>query len=331
MRPLISRGGFGIQAERVRFEREMEDLGITGHSASPSFREAEYQVGGRALPKLVGEESVPPAQTIYAKIDLGISSASNTNGRLVKVRPVTGIFIPQGYVARSEVDLILYLHGYKMGYPRDSSSIDDYWKSSNFPFFALREGVNKSDKNVILVAPTLGPRSQTGRLVQKGGFDKYLDAVTSALKAYGPFKDLDLRPEIGSIILACHSGGGSPMRQLALGTDFNAGKVMECWGFDFLYPGTKKDDSEKAKESKRDRLAGAWAEWAKSHKSSRLFVYHLYGEPMLVSNHLKYLSTAKRKKARIYGKKEGEVHGHYWVPIEHWLERIQNAAFLKNR
>jgi uncharacterized protein YcbK (DUF882 family) len=298
------------------------------------------EISKPSAPGLLRTDTMPPGQTIYTKIDLGIGRATNRKGIVYEVRPMTGIFIPENYAPRSSVDLILYLHGYKSGYPGDDASIDAYWDSSKFPFFALREGVNQSGKNVILVAPTLGPKSQAGNLVKPGWFDKYLDTVMAALKAHGPYKNDAKIPAVGKIILACHSGGGSPMRQLAFGNDRYTRNNIECWGFDSLYVGIKKDDSQLVKDRKVNSLANAWANWAGSHRNSRLFVYHLYGEPKMVSERLKsrgisnvfvYPSTARSRKARVYGKKEVEVHSHFWVPIEHWVERIRNAGFLTNR
>src|SRR5271166_5145556 len=74
--------------------------------------------------------------TLYVDIPLGGESPA---------RPMTGIFIPENYVPQQQVDLILYLHGYKdlLCGPDKSVSIDGYWSSPHWP---LREETNRSGK-----------------------------------------------------------------------------------------------------------------------------------------------------------------------------------------
>jgi len=118
----------------------------------------------RLTPGLFKRETSPPAETLYLDLALGSESPA---------RPMTGIFIPESYRPQPQVDLILYLHGFKYTTdfkPYPTLTIDGYWDKRQFPYFTLREGVNESRKNVILVAPTLGARSQTGWLTGRGGF-----------------------------------------------------------------------------------------------------------------------------------------------------------------
>src|SRR5215510_7733859 len=104
-------------------------------------------------PHLLGEKD----QTLYVEIPLGFDEAENKDKKKFKVQPVTGIFIPDGYKPGSALNLILYLHGHTYDYPGDGASIEGYWDARKFPFFDFRKGVTESGKNVILVAPTLGP------------------------------------------------------------------------------------------------------------------------------------------------------------------------------
>src|SRR5262245_16882728 len=56
-----------------------------------------------------------------------------------------------------------------------------HWDGQKYPVFALREEVNASKKNVILLAPTLGLKSEPGNLViRRNGLDEYLDKVLDA-------------------------------------------------------------------------------------------------------------------------------------------------------
>jgi peptidoglycan hydrolase-like protein with peptidoglycan-binding domain len=253
----------------------------------------------RSATGLIGREAMPPAYTLYADLALGSESPA---------RPMTGIFIPENYAPRPQVDLILYLHGHKTTRvcgPGDSVSIDGYWRSRYWP---LREEVNKSGKNIILVAPTLGPKSQAGNLTDPGRFEAYLDQVMATLIEHGPYRKAGQSPVFGNIILACHSGGGSPMRRLALASHRYSDRIRECWGFDSLY---NPADPE------------LWAQWARSRSDARFFVY--------------YQSSTETLSKRLKGMRLSNVfvepspaRNHCWVPITHWRERILAAGFLRD-
>jgi hypothetical protein len=259
----------------------------------------------RLTPSLVKSEASPPAYTLYLDLALGSESPS---------RPLTGIFIPQGFQPQPQVDLILYLHGFKYTLkfePYSTLAIDGYWgDKSRFPNFALREGVNEGRKNVILVAPTLGARSQTGWLTKPGGFAAYLDHVMAALAAHGPYKNAGQPPTPGNIILACHSGGGLPMRQLALSGERYASQIKECWGFDCTY--NTGDDTE-------------WARWARSRPDARLYIYYIAGSRTQPLS----LGLKRQRVPNVFVAPSPEPR-HMWVPIKHWRERIQSAPFLRD-
>ena len=169
--PLLRYPSAGLRYPNIPFQYR----GVSGLNCSCN---ASRAVGEATAPSLT---SASAAYTIYPRIELGIGKASNGSGKMIAVQPITGIFVPERYSAQSEVDLIVYLHGHKAAYPGDDSSIEKYWDGKRFPFFALREGLNESGKNGVLVAPTLGPLSQAGRLMIRGGFDAYIDQVVTAL------------------------------------------------------------------------------------------------------------------------------------------------------
>jgi hypothetical protein len=204
---------------------------------------------------------------------------------------MTGIFIPAHFSPQVSVDLILYLHGFKTQHP--NLTIDGYWNRQQSTNWPLREGVNDSQRMVILVT-------------QAGGLDAYLDQVLSALTAYGPYRT---KPRVGNIILACHSGGGYPMRRLATGNDRYAALIRECWGFDCTY--NTGDDT-------------LWAQWGKSHPQSRLYIYYR------ANTSTERLSLSlKRKNVPNVFVQASAAKGHNLVPITHWRERIQSAPFLR--
>jgi len=100
---------------------------------------------GVAVPTLSKSETTPPGTTIYVKLDLQIKETP----------PEVGVFIPDGFELGSHIDLLLYIRGFKIA--DEVVSVESYFKQS---YGKLREGVNSSGRNVILVAPALGPTSQ---------------------------------------------------------------------------------------------------------------------------------------------------------------------------
>ncbi len=154
----------------------------------------------------------------------------------------TGIFFPDKYVPSGTLDLLVYFHGQpKPCGGHDSDRIWDFWRSKTF---LLREGVNKSNKNVVLVAPRLrGDKSGLRLDMSADEFLKRVVAFIAARVKTDPFNWQGTKPStetkdstgmsIGKLILAAHSGGGSPMLQMARTAKF--AKVRECWGFDSMY------------------------------------------------------------------------------------------------
>jgi hypothetical protein len=202
MRSFQRRQGLNIHPDGVICPDTERALIAAGANPPPGMVEARIP------------ETTPPSRTVYVDISLQIP--------LGNAKSMTGIFVPADYFPLSQVDLIIYLHGFKVRSHKPHHSIDAYWR---LPKFLLREEVNKSQKNVILIAPTLGPKNEPGSLTCLGGFDKFLDQVIMALKQYGPYVGAQNTPSIGNIILACHSGSGSVMRAIAMGTDTSATQI----------------------------------------------------------------------------------------------------------
>ncbi len=245
----------------------------------------------------------PPGLTLYEQIPLGQESPA---------KPKTGIFVPVGFRPQSQVDLIIYLHGMKAPSGLSTSAtIDVYW-SRRYPFL-LREGVNQSGKNVVLVAPTLGPASQAGRLTDPGGFDWYVDQVMRVLAERGPYQQASQPPQVGNIVLACHSAGGKIMRLLALGQHRYSNRIRECWGFDCLY---------------NSRDPEVWRQWAISHPNVGLFIYYL-GSTEGHSKNLQGIGKPPVPPPDNVKVEKSNARYHNLVPMAHWVDRIRRAPFLK--
>jgi hypothetical protein len=261
--------------------------------------------GAGIVPRLIRQEAVPAGTTLYVEIDLQIVDKLR-----ITAPTVTGIFIPDRYAPSQTADLILYLHGHKAEALR-RQGIDQYWNSQRFPYAALREGLNDSGRNVILVAPSLGSCSETGRLTGPGGLDAYIERVLAALKAYGPHRPLASAPALGSLVLACHSGGGFPMRQLAGGRDRALARLRECWGFDCTYNHFPTSDDV------------FWSGWARAHRNARVYIYYIPGS--LTAALAEALRDKRVPNAVVLPSREKR---HNYVPIAHWRVRVEGAGFL---
>ena len=152
--------------------------------------------------KPVRREAAPPQLSLYLPIPLDVPGVDD---------PSTGVFVPDKYRVGKTVDLVVFLRGYDVKRPKAATSVGEYWNSPRHPVlksFLLREEVNKSGKNVILVVPPLGPFAEAGKLADEGGLRAFLDRVSDGLWRSGPHADLPQAPKVRHLILAAHSGGG---------------------------------------------------------------------------------------------------------------------------
>ncbi|HYJ87322.1 MAG TPA: hypothetical protein VEW46_14770 [Pyrinomonadaceae bacterium] len=305
---LVEDGDFGTRTRNALWTfRRRARLRSSGDVVCVDTERALVAAGANPPPGMVQartSETTPPALTVYVDIPLQI--------RLGNAKSMTGIFLPDGFCPLPQVDLIVFLHGFKVRVHKPEFSVSEYWKLREF---LLREEVNGSQKNVILVAPTLGPQNQPGSLTCPGGFDNFLDQVLLALKQHGPYAGQQTSPSIRNIILACHSGSGGVMRAIALGSDTSANKIQECWAFE---PANMGD-------------ASGWKKWAGSRSQNKLYIYYLPG------------MSGQRLCAALMGRsvpKPGQVScatnifaerasaAHDEVPRTHLKDRIQGAPFL---
>ncbi|MBO9205459.1 MULTISPECIES: S8 family serine peptidase [Niastella] len=266
------------------------------------------------VPPLLDYKNLPPAETIYAGIDLGLrkeccsrdpKTYACTGNLIADVEAKTGIFIPVSFTPTPEIDILLYLHGHKAGYikGRKDVPIDGYW---NKPEFTFRELLNSSGKPFILVAPTLGPFSQPGTLTTDKGFTSFINQVLASLANYSVAYKGKPAPAIKSIILAAHSGGGIRMRAIAnlAGKNAYADLITECWGFDCTYSG---DDPK------------VWYEWAAANPGKTLYLYSRKGaDTSMIANKIKPLPNIHSLPAT--------TNDHNQVPAIHMQERLTGKS-----
>jgi hypothetical protein len=251
-----------------------------------------------AAPPLLYSENDVKTETYYVTIDLGGKAPP---------KPVTGIFVPENYKVSSDADVVLWLMGHhdNAQYP-PTLGIDDYW--FKYPHFRFRNFVNTDNKNVILVAPTLGPSSQSGNLTGSGGLARYLDQVLAALEAYGPFSSV---PSLGNLLIACHSGGGSPMLQIAKNKQQYSDNIQQLWGFDCLY----------------GDVESSWLQWAQQNSDKILFVRYGNGGTAERSKRLMKMA-AQQSNINIDGA-EGTPHN--LVPQTYWHKFMRRAHFFSDK
>jgi hypothetical protein len=293
----------------------------------------------------IGDEPVRldaslPTMSLYVPIPLGVPNVP---------AQTTGVFVPANFKVGKTVDLVLFLRGYDIKRPKTATSVDEYWNSPRHPTlksFLFREEINKSGKNVILVIPTLGPFSEIGTLKDKGGVQDFLGRVLDCLWHDGPHTGRAERPTIRNLILAAHSGGGVPLRQLAqnLGEeDAWKDKLKECWGFDSIY-------------GVRDKDADFWTGWAKQHPGTKVTMFYLSTQkdvgkdpklPVSASNPLDHREPTgttgpareleRLAKAQMLGnvsvmlETNATTLNHNEVPRAHVAALLKAAAYLDDR
>jgi len=258
-------------------------------------------------------ESAASGTTHYFHIDIHASGAA---------KPLTGVYVPDGFRAGPELDAILFLHGHKTGYGNGSTmAIDRYWAPSTSPRAPLREAVAASGKNVILVAPTLGLTSQAGDLTDAGALDAYLDRVVRELASTATWRGRPA-PRLRHLVLAAHSGGGIRMLTLVRRGDRAVREhLRECWGYDCFYnPHLDKP---------------GWPAWAKANPDKALVAYYATemrskktGTPIGPTSTAKYLASLRLPNLRMLPSKKRD----HFAPLQlHVAERIREAAFLEDR
>ncbi len=314
----VTKGGRRVTVTRTlkgeNVEKKMALASKLGYTPNAALRPSSVQgevpsVKGAAKgaqSPLVGEEQTPAALTKIVKVPLRAASTPDW-------RQWSAVYFPPAVSRNSRtIDVILYLHGHRTAIPGSRKSVWAYLKHKCWP---LREHLAASGKAAVLIAPTLGPKSQAGKLLERGGLDQYLDAVLAATASYW---SSGAAPAIRNVILAGHSGAGVPMRLLARSGNRYAALIKEVWGFDSTYAAINNVDSE------------GWAAWAKAHPQSRLFIYYLRGAP--TQNQAEKLGKRALPNVSVIASnaktREG-IHPHFWVPIQHWGERIAASPYLR--
>ena len=274
-----------------------------GNAVVDGVRHLEERLGAPHLLRRDDAGRSPAQFTLYLRIGRGGFSQSKT-----------GVYVPEKLSPRGKVNLILYLHGNKLRVVNAKDTIEEIWgkdagEKTGKLVFPLREDLNESGKQFILIAPTLGAQDQgIGEIGTN--LDFYLEQVMLALVAYGGFPDLP----VGDIIIAGHSGAGGRMLALASGTNSYKNNIKEIWGFDTLLKGTEGD----------------WRSWAVGHSSqTKVYVYYwAYGDASLLlakdTAGVDSVYVMKADSKAIAKADSGEPHD--FILKRHWRERLDNIG-----
>lgn len=268
-------------------------------------------------------ETSPPGKTWYFPI------------RLERATP-TGVFVPQHFVFPKQggkVDIILFFHGSKVGkfgsFPNNNIN---YYLNNNYEYdksvlkLNLREDLNTSRRNALLVAPTMGDNpgyglsgnADLGVFRGSGGGDCFLKHVMAWLAHYDPrFASV----EVGSVVLAGHSGGGSPI--FLLMNDLSA-DVCEIWGFDVVY-------------GPLDGYIQFATKLQHSHPTALMTFFHGTQSGYYYNK----LNELAKDKGRLYKDEDRTTNGgknnmrfqtgrkdHFGTLTDHFLEQLQNTTCL---
>ncbi|MGH7249953.1 MAG: M15 family metallopeptidase, partial [Minisyncoccia bacterium] len=171
---------------------------------------------------------------------------------------MTAIYAPAGYKPSAPTDVVIYLHGHKTGIPGTNTNIQQYLNYAGDNTLKLREAIAASGRNLILVAPTLGPLAQPGKLTNAANFDSYVSRSIDAIKAY-IFKKFSYSGQFNfnKLIIAAHSGGGKAMLDIVRMPGTLSKAISEVWGFDCWY-----------------QASSDWTKYASANPAVKIFAYY---------------------------------------------------------
>ena len=171
-------------------------------------------------------------QSVYLPIELNDT-----------LRNKVGVFLSDHVNLTADINFIVYFHGHIIPRckteeaPFVARGMEYYWQTPLFK--CLRDELDASKANAVLVAPTLDKKlsesrgeASYGNLNANGKFDFLIDETLRRLRSNGT---LPATARAGKIILAGHSAGGLPMLRILEATNSLKPNIAECWGFECLY------------------------------------------------------------------------------------------------
>jgi hypothetical protein len=221
-------------------------------------------------PNLIAQDPPTPASpghTLYLEIDLEVDPMGGK-----PVEPMTAVFAPDPKQLKAgDVNVLLWFHGDKHVWSKNrkddlymwGSSVRDYLKVDECK---LREFIlQSSQRNFLLVAPTLNDRTGKGPKKTAGGLlwdqkeaEAFVQQVLNGVKKHMKVGATG----VDNMVLAAHSGGGHIQSRIAEHFTGVFNKISEVWCFDSTYWG-----------------GSPFTTWAKKGQSNpRLWVYSTGGK-----------------------------------------------------
>ncbi len=316
---------------KLSSEREMRELGLDfeWHHLSPGSEGANPQI-----PRLLNDETKPAGYTCYVEIDLGLTNRSDRCYKGVwkedktwscagyiktPVEKMTAIYAPSKFNPALPADLIIYLHGYLKDRPGIdpqrliSPPINKYLK-----YIQLREAIETSGKNSILVVPTIGPLSQAGNLITRRGFDSFCDQVIAAINEY-VIKKKGLKGDfsLSCFVIAAHSGGGKPLLSIAGLSGNYSKRINEFWGIDSWYQSNE-----------------TWKTFGIKNPQKKIYGCYTSKSGLSSGNGKKLDTTSEKHDTGIPGNmvvRKGNPDDHFKVIVPYFNSRLINFSCSKTQ
>lgn len=220
-------------------------------------------------------ETSPPQKTLFARdIQLAFTRESAEGG------PETAVYVPPGVDVKSDkLNVVLWLHGHKS----PGMGLQKYFADPRFtfreillrraaaPISATPDGTStvRVAPNVVLVAPKLGSADDdAGSLATDA--EAYMGQVKQRMATHLGFPG---GLSWSQMVIACHSGGGKPAKQIAgqmaAMMQKGGGKLAEVWHFDSLY------ENETQTKDNPEPTARWWVTFAGFWPATKIKVFHL--------------------------------------------------------
>lgn len=131
------------------------------------------------------------------------------------------------------VNVILYLHGHYVGGATDFAEFRAHYTSSE-----MVKAVFDANKPLALALPELGENADSSDWVSASqkSFDSVIKDTLDITAQHAKVKSL----ELGTLVLAAHSGGGFVMRRIRDLNSAHLKNLKEVWMLDSLYDDAKR-------------------------------------------------------------------------------------------
>lgn len=194
-------------------------LRIVDHAGAHDI--SVWAMAGLALPSASWSDLASGGRRYGRTATVGLETAPFPDAGASWSDDSVNIFVPDGYLDRSNVTFVVHFHGH-------GTTL-----AETLPYHKYREQLWASGVNAVLVTPQ-GPvdaaSGNFGKLMDPGGLEALLGDVVAILYRDGLAKT----PRVGDLVLTEHSGGYQAVA-VNLGAQTDDGQVLAAHLFDGLY------------------------------------------------------------------------------------------------